>query len=175
MAANQLTTKQLMEMELVSRRMKRTPRAAVGPSTRLSADAIRNAFVLFDAEDCQYLPVSDLPLLLRAVGIVAEDVDFASEEKEGHISFQEFRQLVHQMSTPQNSSEEAARVFALMDPQGRGALDAETLRAVFSEAGSRLSTAEIDEILKYCDVDGNGSVTMSDFAAAMAFISELEN
>jgi Ca2+-binding EF-hand superfamily protein len=171
-----LSVKQLMEIEIESHRLKRKPRAAIGPATRLSADSVRNAFVLFDSEDCQYLPLSDLPLLLRAVGIVDDgEVEFVPREKRGFISFQEFRQLVNELSTPENSLEEAGRVFALMDPNGKGILDVETLCAVFAEAGSRMPRDTVEEMLKYCDVDGNGVVTQTDFVAAMNFISELEN
>jgi Ca2+-binding EF-hand superfamily protein len=67
------------------------------------------------------------------------------------------------------------RVFKLLDPHGKGVLELDTLEAAFAEAGARIPREATEEILKYCDVDGNGKVTICDFVAAMSFISEIES
>ena len=52
-------------------------------------------------------------------------------------------------------------IFSLFDRDGDGYIDASELRYLLTTLGEKLTDAEVDEIIKDVDVDGDGRVNYS--------------
>jgi Ca2+-binding EF-hand superfamily protein len=164
----------LLQMEMLSHRL----RSESIPRTRArqSEEQLRSAFALFDVDESGYFPVSELPLLMRAVGVDADPNNISFEgERKGFVNLTEFRRAVDELCVPQNTDEEAQLVWDLVDKDGVGSLSLEDLRqASQSTAAGNFSDDELGEILRYCDVDGDGVVSREDWMTVMHFVNEME-
>lgn len=62
----------------------------------------------------------------------------------------------------------AAQMFELLDTSGVGQLSPDVLRAALKKYGCEHSDAVIDKMIRYIDVDGDGQVSLQEFADALA-------
>ncbi|CAD0010667.1 unnamed protein product [Aureobasidium pullulans] len=58
--------------------------------------------------------------------------------------------------------------FAVFDRDGSGTISAEELRNVMKSIGENLSDAEIDEMIKEADANGDGNIDYDEFAKIMS-------
>jgi len=54
--------------------------------------------------------------------------------------------------------------FNSYDTDGSGSLDRPEMREAMAEMGRRPSESELDELMKYADVDGDGSINLEEFS-----------
>lgn len=57
-----------------------------------------------------------------------------------------------------DSEQELRQAFAVFDRDGTGTIDAGELSHVLKSLGEKLSEAEIEEIIRQADVDGDGMI-----------------
>lgn len=174
----------LMELELMSEQVKAETRKSTqlrhSESLRQSEEQKRATFVMFDPDDTGSVPASDLPLLLRAMNINLSDASLKElvakydSEQDSRISLSEFNEILKDSAVPKNSTEEATDVFNLIDFANGEEINEDNLREALEAADARVSAEEIREVLKYCDVDGDGKIKMGDWLAVMDFVNKIE-
>lgn len=76
----------------------------------------------------------------------------------GIIDFPEFLGLMSRKMKDVDSEEELREAFKVFDKDGNGFISAAELRHVMTNLGEKLSDAEVDEMIREADVDGDGQV-----------------
>ena len=86
------------------------------------------------------------------------------------MDFPEFLQLMNRRSFPMLDSEaEISKAFEMVDQGGKGELDRNSLALLMSHLGRfEVTDEEIDELLRDCDVDNDGVVSLSDFRSVLS-------
>ncbi|KAL0233448.1 hypothetical protein PCE1_001963 [Barthelona sp. PCE] len=142
----------------------------------LTADQIaefKEAFSLFDKNNDGSISISELSVVMRALGqnpSNAELRDMINEidaDGNGTIDFPEFLAMMsHKMA--ENDSEDAVReAFRVFDKDNNGVISADELRFVMCQLGEKLSPNEIDEMISEADSNGDGKISYDEFVRMM--------
>ena len=76
----------------------------------------------------------------------------------GAIDFGEWLTLMTKRVNDKDSRANIDKIFALYDDQRTGYIDINTLKRVAAELSENVSDAELDELIKRADVNGDGIV-----------------
>lgn len=76
----------------------------------------------------------------------------------GAIDFGEWLTLMTKRVNDKDSRANIDKIFALYDDQRTGYIDVNTLKRVAAELSENVSDAELDELIKRADVNGDGIV-----------------
>ncbi|KAI0559406.1 calmodulin [Gracilaria domingensis] len=74
----------------------------------------------------------------------------------GTIDFAEFLTLMARKMKTKDSEAEIVEAFKVFDKDGSGKISAEELRQVMSNLGEQLSDAEVEEMIREADTNGDG-------------------
>lgn len=87
---------------------------------------------------------------------------------DGEIQFEEFLLLFsrHKKNVPED--EELRQAFKVFDADGNGTISKAELKRVMDMLGEKLSDAQIDEMMKEADTNGDGEIDFSEFRLMMA-------
>jgi Ca2+-binding EF-hand superfamily protein len=169
----------IMAQERVANKAKR--RSAPTTAARITDEQIRSVFSMFDATSAGTVPMNEVDLMLKSLGIPADSADVAKSLDQLGISAEldalslgEFTKLVEGSAVDFNSASEAERVFNLIDAGETGAISFDVLRAALDEADARVPDEEIREVMRYCALsDKEGEVlSRQDWLEVMAFVNE---
>jgi len=83
------------------------------------------------------------------------------------INFPEFLSLMSRKMKDTDTEEEIMEAFALFDKDGHGRISLTEMRHVMSNLGEKITDDEMDEMIRECDVDGDGTLDYQDFVRAM--------
>jgi len=122
-------------------------------------------FKVFDSDSSGSISTEELGQVMRSLGqspnetelrdlIKEVDVDFS-----GTIDFQEFKALMIAQQGDRQSRLKLA--FSVFDEDSSGKITADEMRSVMSQFG--LTDAELDEIVKEVDRDGDASINFEEF------------
>ncbi|OEL35686.1 Calmodulin-related protein, partial [Dichanthelium oligosanthes] len=151
-------------------------RSFVAMAEQLSEDQIaefKEAFSLFDKDDNGCITTGELGTVMRSVGqnpTEAELQDMIAEvdaDGNGTIDFPEFLGLMARRMKDTESEEELKEAFRVFDKDQNGFISAAELRHVMTNLGERLSDAEVDEMVREADVDGDGHINYDEFVKVM--------
>lgn len=111
--------------------------------------------------------------MMRSLGqnpTEAELQDMVSEvdaDGNGTIDFPEFLTMMARKMKDTDSEEEIKEAFKVFDKDGNGFISAAELRHVMTNLGEKLSDAEVDEMIREADVDGDGQINYDEFVKMM--------
>ena len=94
------------------------------------------------------------------LGLVQETRGYDSQSIITHPTFSSSFQDV-------DSEEELREAFKVFDKDGNGFISAAELRHVMTNLGEKLSDAEVDEMIREADVDGDGQINYAEFVKMM--------
>lgn len=143
---------------------------------QLSADQVaefKEAFNLFDKDGNGYITNKELGTVMRSLGqnpTEAELQDMIEEvdaDGNGTIDFQEFLGLMARKMKDAESEEELKEAFRVFDKDQNGLISAAELGHVMTNLGEKLTGAEVDEMVREADVDGDGHINYEEFARVM--------
>lgn len=146
--------------------------------TTLSEEEVEKlweAFKVFDADGSGVISSEELGQVMRSLGQSPSDTELRYMIKEvdvdlsGSIDFEEFKVLV--VSKQGNRKSRLKLAFSVFDENGSGQITTDELHSVMSQFG--LTDAELDEMLKEVDHDGDASIDFEEFCKLVPDESEI--
>jgi Ca2+-binding EF-hand superfamily protein len=131
------------------------------------------AFSVFDADGSGAISVEELGSVMRSLGQSPNPTELRDLIKEvdldrsGSIDFAEFQTLM--ISRQGDHQSRLKLAFSVFDKDNSGRITADEMRSVMSQFG--LSDAELDEMVKEVDEDGDGSIGFEEFCKLAARLS----
>ncbi|XP_044747790.1 caltractin-like [Coccinella septempunctata] len=134
---------------------------------------IREAFDLFDNDNCGKIESKDLKVAMRALGFepkkeeIKKMISEIDKDCTGKISFEDFLELMAVKMSEKDSKEEILKAFRLFDDDDTGKITFKNLKRVAKELGENLTDEELQEMLDEADVNGDGEISQEEFLRVM--------
>lgn len=88
--------------------------------------------------------------------------------QKGYVSKSEFRKLFEDRQADIDEQvKQISDAFKVFDKDKSGTITADEIRAVLRKCGEEVDEAEVEDILRRVDVDGDGKISIEEFAAVM--------
>ncbi|KAI8914761.1 centrin-2-like protein [Powellomyces hirtus] len=136
--------------------------------------AIRDVFNLFDTDGSGDVDVTELQILMRALGLDPKpgeaELLAATFDKDGDptLNFEEFLQLMSTKMVEEDSRESMLKSFQVFDIDDRGKIGLRELKRVAKELGEDPSDSDLLAMLAECDYDKDGEINFEDWVRVMA-------
>lgn len=138
----------------------------------------QEVFRAFDKDGSGFFDHQELSAVLASTGRVygkvqiqdAMDRITGAKDSTG-VSFEQFSQLLR-VKLNTDWEVRVRQRFSFFDRDASGEVSMEELRAGIQSLDDLVTTAEVEEMLKACDVDGNGSVSFEEFLSVAPIIME---
>ena len=88
---------------------------------------------------------------------------------DGTIDFEEFCELMKNKMKGLDADEEIREAFKVFDKNGDGFVEVAELRQVLQGLGEPLSEAELQEMIKEADTDGDGRISYQEYGLFFSF------
>ncbi|XP_075535321.1 uncharacterized protein LOC142570904 [Dermacentor variabilis] len=127
---------------------------------------LKKVFEGYDAQGTGKIPVSELGTVMRSLGYKLTDSklqDFLGPVKGTGITFSEFITMMAKDVLAVNAEEEFKQVFKVFDRNGDGFVSCAELRQAMTTLGQKLSTEDVDEMIRVADKDAKGKLTFDEF------------
>ena len=96
-------------------------------------------------------------------GAIFNMISDLDSDGNGTIDFGEWVTLLTKKVNDKDSRENIMKVFPLYDREGTGAVTIQSLRIVADELGENVDDAELNELLKRADANGDGVIDFEEF------------
>ena len=141
--------------------------------TEQQIEDYKQAFSTFDSNGDGSISAQELEDVMKKLGLnpTKEEVkDMLNEldvDQNGSIDFTEFVTLMAKQSQGKESEEELLEAFKVFDKDGNGNISALELKQVMHNLGENLSDADIEEMIREADLDGDGEINYNEFVKMM--------
>ncbi|XP_071160622.1 calmodulin-like [Mytilus galloprovincialis] len=131
--------------------------------------AIKHAFAIYDRGGEGVILTREIGTLMKSLGYnvpkdelvdIMNEVDF---EGKGTIGIQEFMSVMVNRSKEEAFSKKLIDAFRVFDVRGKGVVDTEVVRHIFSSMEEEMPNEEIEEMLKEAKIDRDGNIKYEDF------------
>ncbi|OMJ91983.1 hypothetical protein SteCoe_5297 [Stentor coeruleus] len=129
---------------------------------------IKQAFDMFDRDNTGTISPSDMKLYLKKQGLESKNptvfhmINNLKTDDLEKVNFGEFLDLLASEGVDYNSAEEIQKLFSIFDVDKTGFIELSNLRRIVKEVGEALEEADIIELLRKSDLDGDGRVSFQD-------------
>ncbi|KIA75947.1 calmodulin [Aspergillus ustus] len=133
----------------------------------------REVFNVFDKDGTGDITAAELGEVMRSLGQnpteteLQDIIDELDVDRTGTIDFDEFLILMSRKVKDSDPEAELRSAFAVFDQDNSGTISADELRRVLRSIGDDISDADVDEMLKIADVNGDGSIDYEEFVKLM--------
>ncbi|XP_071109359.1 uncharacterized protein [Haliotis cracherodii] len=133
----------------------------------------RRAFQLFDMDNDGTISLKELGSVLRSLNfnpsekLVCEAAKRLDKDGNGKCDFEDFRVFMKETKECMPSKEEfldvMLRAFKTFDRDGNKFIDRKEIEGVLTSLGEQLSESELDYMMKYADLNGDGKIDYQEF------------
>ena len=133
-------------------------------------------FSLFDKNSNGTIAIKELRALMKSLGQnhtekefqdIINEVDF---DHKGKISLNDFLNLMSRKMNEYSRKEEIRETFRAFDKGNTGFIVAAELKMVLNGLGLKLTVDEVEEMVKFADVENDGQISYEEFARMMPSI-----
>ncbi|KAL3891019.1 hypothetical protein ACJMK2_003283 [Sinanodonta woodiana] len=135
---------------------------------------IKEMFEIFDKNGDKTLSVTELGKAMRSLGFnmtqaeVKQAMVKIDTNKNGKIEFSEFRNfMMKELGKSSEVSDEEYQIrqaFKVFDKDGNGVIDKNELRLAMRTLGEKVSEADVTEMMRDADTNGDGKIDYEEFA-----------
>ncbi len=136
----------------------------------------KEAFALYDKDGGGRINAKELGTLMRSLGQDLTEVllhDLINEldtDGDGLIDFPEFLALMVSNKTKDGvEAKEIGELFYEYDKDGSGFISAGELLTIIGEAGEHVINAEVNEMIRAGDIDGDGQINYDEFCEGLGY------
>lgn len=134
------------------------------------ADA-HEVFALYDDDGDGQIAVENLSVAAHSLGVKTSQVQLedvlAGLGARKKLDFAAFEACIAQLQTASPELEKLVENFKVFDIEGNGCISKENLVKVMRNLGVGCSEAEVEEIIKEADTEGNGNINYHEFLKLM--------
>eukprot|EP00761_Pharyngomonas_kirbyi_P012570 gb/GECH01012597.1/.p1 GENE.gb/GECH01012597.1/~~gb/GECH01012597.1/.p1 ORF type:complete len:148 (+),score=39.95 gb/GECH01012597.1/:1-444(+) len=134
----------------------------------------KEAFALYDRTGEGFIATSDIGTVMRSLGQnptqsqVQTFMQEADPQNEGRINFNTFSSIMEaNMKDSETIVNEILEAFRTLDKDQSGQLPAVYLRHLMTSVGEKLPESQVDQLLKYADVDEQGNINYEQFVRSL--------
>lgn len=147
-------------------------------ASQLTADQraeMRDAFDLFDQDRDSKITSGELSQMMKKLGQNPDPAEIRSimracdTKNKGYIDFEDFCTTLYKFS-PRDLSEQVKDAFEMIDGDGSGAISSDEIKQILTTIGDQATEAEIDEIVREIDLDGDGEIDYQEFVKIFAVV-----
>ncbi|KAL5276839.1 hypothetical protein ACFFRR_002198 [Megaselia abdita] len=137
--------------------------------TEEQVSEFKEAFMLFDKDEDGTISLSELGVVMRSLGQRPSELELRNMITEfdtdgsGSIEFNEFLQMMSKKMVGADGEFELKEAFKVFDKDNDGLISSSELRHVMMNLGERLSEADVDDMIKDADMDGDGMINYNEF------------
>lgn len=138
------------------------------PEERLAE--FKDAFDMYDKDRSGNISVRELTALFKTLGHsipeseIRDLIDSVDTSGKGEITFNEFVTLLLKVEAQnETEEEEVIRAFKVFDRDGNGTLSCAEFKHILTNLGDKFTDAEVEEIFKEADLDGDGQIDYYEF------------
>eukprot|EP00878_Enallax_costatus_P002488 GHUV01002668.1.p1 GENE.GHUV01002668.1~~GHUV01002668.1.p1 ORF type:complete len:149 (+),score=32.21 GHUV01002668.1:143-589(+) len=145
----------------------------MAPLTEAQISECKEAFNLFDKDNDGCITTGELGTVMRALGKNPTEAEVRSIAKEvdpdgrGVINLQEFLGVMARDIRSYDSEQDIRNAWKVFDKDQRGWLEAAELRHVLTNIGEKLSSAEMEDMIKESDPDNDGKIQYEEFVRVL--------
>ena len=129
----------------------------------------REAFALFDKDGDMTISAEELGTVMVSLGQnptpqeIRKMIDDVDENGDGTIDFDEFKTLMQMQMTDTDNTENLTAAFKVFDADGSGSISRAELHEIMTTKGKPLTDAEVEEMMREADKDGDGNINYAEF------------
>ncbi|KAF1804504.1 hypothetical protein V8B55DRAFT_1499840 [Mucor lusitanicus] len=133
----------------------------------------RESFALFDKNGDGAIDVEELGQVMRSLNQeptneeLKDMINDVDSDNNGRIDFNEFLTIMSRMKGNDETENDLLEAFKVFDKDQDGSITQDELRSVMSNLGQKLSSQELDEMIKEADIDGDGKINYKEFVKMM--------
>ncbi|CAO0798533.1 unnamed protein product [Mucor circinelloides] len=134
----------------------------------------RESFALFDKNGDGAIDVEELGQVMRSLNQEPTDeelkdmINDVDSDNNGRIDFNEFLTIMSRMKGADDETEnDLLEAFKVFDKDQDGSITQDELRSVMTNLGQKLTSQELDEMIKEADTDGDGKINYKEFVKMM--------
>ncbi|XP_075747462.1 uncharacterized protein LOC142807415 [Rhipicephalus microplus] len=131
---------------------------------------IKKVFESYDTEGNGAIPVSKLGAVMSSLGYKLTESnlqDILGTEKRTIITFSELITMIAKDVLAANTEEEFKQVFKVFDHNGDGLVSCAELRYAMTTLGQKLSSEDVDEMIRVIRKDAKGKLTFDEFVTVV--------
>lgn len=136
-------------------------------------DEAQEAFNLYDRDGDGKIKIEELGTVMRACGRNPTNAEVKSFEEQadangtGMVDFKTFIKVMENNKCKADDIEEVKDCFRIFDKDNTGFVPVTELRHVLTTLGEKLSTDEVDDLLRDAEIDENGNINYATFVASL--------
>ncbi|KAF7193146.1 Calmodulin [Pseudocercospora fuligena] len=119
------------------------------------------------------ISAAELGEVMRSLGLKPTDQELqdmlqeVDADNSGSIDLNEFMTMMSHRATAVDTEEELRQAFNVFDRDGSGTISVTELRDMLKALGDNLTDAEVDQIMKSADTDGDKTISFEEFKKIM--------
>merc|ERR1711907_271973 len=148
--------------------------------TDVQKNDLREAFELFDTDGSGAIDIAELHTAMSALGFepkkseIEKMVRDMDKDGDATVDLEEFYIMIAEQMNKKEGKAGLLKGFKLFDDDNTGKISMKNLQKVAKDLGETCTEAELAEILKECDDDGDGEIGEEDFLNIMTTTGMLE-
>ncbi|KAL7313242.1 hypothetical protein PS15m_007010 [Mucor circinelloides] len=133
----------------------------------------RESFALFDKNGDGAIDAEELGQVMRSLNQEPTDeelkdmINDVDSDNNGRIDFNEFLTIMSRMKGTDETENDLVEAFKVFDKDQDGSITQDELRSVMANLGQKLTSQELDEMIKEADTDGDGKINYKEFVKMM--------
>ncbi|CAO3618426.1 unnamed protein product [Mucor fragilis] len=133
----------------------------------------RESFALFDKNGDGAIDLKELGQVMRSLNQeptneeLKDMINDVDSDNNGRIDFNEFLTIMSRMKGADETENDLLEAFKVFDKDQDGSITQDELRSVMTNLGQKLTSQELDEMIKEADTDGDGKINYKEFVKMM--------